>query len=108
MGLLGKKKLKRIPSDIVSYISIEGDAIKDANDKMMIASYCLAKLEKVEWYIELLNVGSKKYIVPHTKSHLENIRTQLKECYKKIMDVKIINPNERPLIDIKYPKDYEG
>lgn len=102
------KKLKKIPRDLVAYITIETESIRDANDKMMIASYCLAKLEIVEWYIELLEVGSKKYIVPHSKPYLEGIRRQLLQCYDNIMKVKIVRPNERPLIDIKYPAGYEG
>jgi len=101
------KKLKKIPSDLVAYISIETEAIKDANDKMMIASYCLGKLEIVEWYIELLEVGSNKYVVPHTKPQLEAIRTQLLACYKKRMATPIPKA-ERPIIDIKYPAGYEG
>jgi len=101
------KKLKKIPSDLVAYISIETEAIKDANDKMMIASYCLGKLEIVEWYIELLEVGSNKYVVPHTKPQLEAIRTQLLACYKKIMATPIPKA-DRPIIDIKYPAGYEG
>ena len=64
------KKLKKIPSDLVSYIQIETEAIKDANDKM--------------------------------------VRDQLMACHKAIMGVKITNPNDRPLLDIKYPKGYEG
>lgn len=104
----GVKKLKKIPTDLVAYITIETECIKDANDKMMIASYCLGKIEIVEWYIELLEVGSKKYIVPHTKPYLESVRTQLLSCYKKIMDTPIPKSTERPLIDIKYPKGYEG
>lgn len=103
----GVKKLKKIPSDLVAYISIETEAIKDANDKMMIASYCLGKIEIVEWYIELLEVGSKKYIVPHNKPYLENVRTQLLACFKKIMSTSIPK-NDRPLIDVQYPKGYEG
>lgn len=103
----GVKKLKKIPSDLVAYISIEAEAIKDANDKMMISSYCLGKIEIVEWYIELLDVGSKKYIVPHTKPYLEGVRTQLLACFKKIMDTPIPK-KDRPLIDIQYPKGYEG
>ena len=39
--LFGPKKLPRIPSDLVSYIQIETEAIKDYNDKQMISSYCL-------------------------------------------------------------------
>ena len=93
---------------MITYIQIETEAIKDANDKMMISSYCLSKLELVNWYIELLEVGSKKYIVPQSKAYLETVRDQLMECNKHIMRVKITSPNERPIIDIKYPKGYEG
>ena len=107
--MFGKpKKLKKIPSDLVSYIMIETEAIKDANDKMMISSYCLHKLENVNWYLELLEEGSKKYTVPHSKAHLEMVRDQLMECHKQIMSVKITKPNERPIIEINYPKGYEG
>lgn len=102
------KKLERIPVDLVSYIQIETESIRDANDKMIISSYCLGKLEKVEWYIQLVEVGSEKYIVPHRKEQLETIRSQLVACHEKIMKVKISNPNERPIIDIKYPFGYRG
>ena len=103
-----KKKLKKIPYDLVSYIQIETEAIRDANDKMMISSYCLGKLELVNWYLELLEVGSKKYIVPQSKEHLERVRDQLIACHKAIMSVKITPPGERPLIRVEYPEGYEG
>lgn len=107
--MFGKpKKLKRIPSDLVSYIQIETESIRDANDKMMISSYCISKLDIVNWYIELLEVGSEKYIVPHSKAHLEMVRDQLMACQKAIMAVKITPPSERPLLDIKYPSKYDG
>lgn len=102
------KKLKKIAYDTVSYIQIETEAINDANDKMMISSYCLGKLKTVEWYIQLLRAGSEKYIVPHSLSELEEIRIQLKACHEEIMRVKISRPSERPIVDIKYPKGYEG
>lgn len=102
------KTLKRIPSDLIPYIQIETESIKDSNDKMMISSYCLSKLETVNWYLELLEVGSKKYKVPHSKAHLEMVRDQLMACHKAIMDTKITNPKDRPIIDIKYPHGYEG
>ena len=102
------KKLERIPVDLVSYIQIEAESIRDANDKMIISSYCLGKLEKVEWYMKILEVGSEKYTVPHSKEQLETIRSQLVACHEKIMRVKISNPKERPIIDIKYPSGYQG
>ena len=102
------EKLKKIPIDLVSYIQIETEAISDTNYKQMLSSYCLNKLEMVNWYIQLLEVGSEKYIVPHTKQHLECIRSQLVDCHKMIMSVKTSNSRDHPLIDIKYPKGYEG
>ena len=100
------KKLKRIPSDLVSYIIIEGEAIKDANDKQMISSYCLHKLDLVNWYIEVLDAGDDRYVVPHSRAQLERIRDELQEAHKQIMAVKIKNPQDRPIIEIKYPKGY--
>ena len=100
------EKLKRIPNDLVPYIQIETESIKDASDKMIISSYCLSKLELVDWYIQLLEVGSEKYIVPHTKQHLQTIRSHLMACHEMIMGAKIINHRDR--LDIKYPKGYEG
>ena len=102
------EKLKKIPSDLVAYIQIEAEAIRDANDKMIISSYCLNKLEIVDWYIQLLEVGTEKYIVPHSKQYLETIRSQLIACHKKIMSVKITNSKDRANISIKYPEGYEG
>ena len=102
------KKLKKIPSDLVSYIMIETEAMKDFNDKQIISSYCLHKLEVVNWYLDLLEVGSEKYIVPQSKAHLEMVRDQLVECHKRIMNTKIKSSNKRPIIDIEYPEGYEG
>jgi len=100
------KKLKRIPSDLVSYIIIEGEAIKDANDKQMISSYCLGKLDLVNWYIDILDAKDDRYVVPHSRAQLERIREELQEAHKQIMAVKIKNPQDRPIIEIKYPKGY--
>lgn len=101
------KKLKRIPSDLVSYIIIEGEAIKDANDKQMISSYCLHKLDLVNWYIDVLDAGDDRYVVPHSRAQLERIRDELQEAHRQIMAVKIKNPQDRPIIELKYPKGYE-
>jgi len=107
--MFGKpKKLKRIPSDLVSYIIIETEAIRDFNDKQMISSYCLHKLDVVNWYIDVLNAGDDRYTVPHSRAQLERIRDELQEAHKQIMAVKIKNPQDRPIIEIKYPKGYEG
>ena len=102
------KKLKKIPRDLIAYITIETESIEDANDKMMIASYCLGKLDIVEWYIELIDTANPKYIVPHTRPYLVTLRTQLLECYKNIMATKIPDKKKRPYLDIDYPTGFEG
>jgi len=101
------KKLKKIPANLLSYIQIEGEAIKDANDKQMISSYAHGKLEKIDWYIQLLKSGSDKYVVPHSLEHLQDLRQRLQAIIKVIMATPIPK-GDRPLMDIKYPKDYEG
>ena len=40
--------------------------------------------------------------------HLEMVRDQLMECHKEIMAVKVKKNNKRPILDIEYPKGYEG
>lgn len=105
----GVKKLKKIPSDLIAYITIETECIRDANDKMMLASYTIGKIEIVEWYIQLLEVGSKKYLVQHTMPQLKRIHSQLLQCYKNIMAVKLEKKKDDTLIDrSKYPPGYEG
>ncbi|MCF0248576.1 MAG: hypothetical protein HUJ86_08205 [Synergistes sp.] len=89
------EKLKRIPCDLVEYIMVETEVIQDANDKYMLASYTKGKLQTVNWYIELLESKSEKYIVPHSLRELETTRDQLNACLKAIMAVKIRKPGER-------------
>ena len=100
------KRLKKIPRDLVSYILIEGDAIRDANDKMMIVSYAWGKEEIISWYIELLETDTKRYIVPHSKQYLEEVHRDLLAAIKKIM-AKPIPSSSDPMI-IQYPAGYEG
>lgn len=55
-----------------------------------------------------INIGLEEYIVPRSKAYLESVRNQLVECHKEIMCVKRQKPGKRPLLDIEYPKGYEG
>ena len=101
----GIKKLKPIPLSTIAYVQVEGENIKTANDKYMIASYCLGKIELVEWYIELIDAGSKKYIVPHDKKYLERMRNQLIASYNYVMRRPIKDPNEPQTFRVVYPGD---
>lgn len=97
MESFGMKKLKKIPRDIIPYIQIETQAIKTYNDKHLIMGYCVSKLEIVDWYINLLEAGSKRYIVPHTKQYMIALKLELLKCYKSILNKKV-NDN-----DYKHP-----
>lgn len=102
------KKLKKIPADLVAYIQIEAEAIETSTDKHMISSYCLDKLELVNWYLEVLSSGSTKYIVPQSKEYLEGVRDGLIEAHKQIMQVKVQKPKKGPSMDVECPKSDEG
>lgn len=101
------KKLKKIPSDLIPYIRTQMENIEDDNDKMMLASYTMGKIDLVEWYIELQTVGSNKYIVPHSISELQMIRQKLDKCFKDIMKINSSAPVNKPYIRMKYPRGYE-
>ena len=55
----------------------------------MILSYCLKYLKDFEWHIEVLRVGSEKYIISHGMFQLEKYKDQLINCHKNIIVVKI-------------------
>jgi hypothetical protein len=59
----------------------------------------------INWYLELLAVGSKNYIVPQSKEYLEGVKHDLLAAIKTIMDTKIRRPSDS---DFTYPKGYEG
>ena len=101
------KKLKKIPADLVAYVQIEGEAVKDSNDKQMIVSYAYGKIELIDWYIELIDIGSKKYIVPQSREHLISIKNQLLSAIQKIMERPVLKPGDA-IISVKYPDGYEG
>ena len=105
----GVKKLKKIPPDLIAYIEIEGESATNADTRFMIVSFAYSRIELIEWYIELLEVGSKKYIVPHDKPYLINMRTAILAAIKKIMSRPLPKP-DRPIISIAegYPLGYEG
>ena len=89
------KRLKPIPRDIISYITIEMNAIKDSNDQAMIAGYCSAKLEMVDFYLNCLDTQDPRYIVPHNKQYLVQMQTELNDLLKRILQIKPINKFDR-------------
>ena len=97
-GLFGTKqpkKLKPIPRSIISYITVEINAIKDTNDQAMLAGYTSAKLELVDFYLNCIDTQDPRYIVPHNKQYLVQMQTELNDLLKRILQIRPYNKFDR-------------
>lgn len=102
------KKLKPIPiRDIVSYITVEMNAIQDSNDQAMLSGYTCSKLELVDFYLNCIDTHDDRYIVPHTREYLVDGQKQLSNLLTQILRIRPINKNDR-VWKINYPSDYRG
>lgn len=90
------KKLKAIDiRGIVSYVTIEMNDIKDANDQAMIAGYVCSKLELIDFYITVLDTHDDRYVVPHTRQYLVDGQRQLSDLLTRILKIRPINRADR-------------
>lgn len=89
------KKLKPIPRDVVAYITVEINAIQDANDQAMLAGYTCAKLELVDFYITCLDTNDDRYIVPHTRQYLVQMQNDLNRLLTRILQLRPVNKSDR-------------
>lgn len=101
------KKLKRIDPATLSYVEIEKNNIKTNDDKMMLVSYIYSKLDIIDYYISVIDSGSTKYIVPHSKQSLLDMKSQLLRIKDSVISY--------PIPEVKYglyigdyPAGYEG
>jgi hypothetical protein len=102
------KKLKRIPSDIASYVTISGQAAKDEHDKMLAVSYGHSKIDMIDWHIALLDSGSKKYVVPQTRAQLVSMREEIQAAIKTVIDKPLNQGKKSAIISVDYPEGYDG
>ena len=103
------KKLKQIPRDIIPYISIEMNAIQDTNDQAMLSGYTCAKLELVDFYLNVIDTNDDRYIVPHNRQYLVTMQTELNKLLSQILRIKPINRNDRVWrVNVNYPEDWRG
>lgn len=110
-GFLTKrpKKLKPLPRDIISYITIELNAIQDSNDQAMLSGYTCSKLELVDFYLNCIDTQDERYIVPHTRQYLVNMQKQLNDLLTRILRIKPINKNDRVWqVNVNYPEGWRG
>lgn len=90
------KKLKAIDiRGIVSYVTIEMNDIKDANDQAMLAGYVCSKLELIDFYITVLDTHDDRYVVPHTRQYLVDGQRQLSDLLTRILKIRPINRADR-------------
>lgn len=110
-GLITKrpKKLKPIPRDIISYITIEMNSIQDTNDQAMLSGYTCSKLELVDFYLNVIDTNDARYIVPHDRNYLVNMQTQLNRLLTQILRIRPINKNDRVWrVNVNYPEGWNG
>ena len=85
------KKLKPIPRDVVAYITVEINAIRDENDQAMIAGYTSAKLELVDFYLNCIDTNDPRYVVPHTRQYLVQMQKELDDLLKRILQIRPVD-----------------
>ena len=103
------KKLKPIPRDIIPYITIEMNAIQDTNDQAMLSGYTCAKLELVDFYLNVIDTKDDRYIVPHNRQYLVTMQNELNRLLSQILRIRPINRNDRVWrVNVNYPEDWRG
>lgn len=103
-GFLSKKpkKLKPIGRDVVAYITCEMNDIRSANDQAMLAGYTCSKIELVDFYITVLDTQDARYIVPHNKAYLTQMKNDLERLLAQILRIRPINRSEQ-IWRVNYP-----
>ena len=103
-GFLTKKpkKLKPIGRDVVAYITVEMNDIHSANDQAMLAGYTCSKIELVDFYITCLDSQDARYIVPHNKQYLVQMKNDLERLLAQILGIRPINRTEQ-IWRVNYP-----
>lgn len=104
------KKLKPLPArNIVSYITIEMNNIRDANDQAMLAGYTCSKLELCDFYINCIDTNDDRYVVPHDRAYLVRFQSDLNRLLTQILAIKPINKQDRVWkVNVTYPEGWRG
>ena len=73
---------------------------------MMIITYIYNKLDIIDYYLSILDSGSKKYQVPHTREQLVAMRQTLEKYRLDALNRKL--PTIDYGVNIQFPAGYEG
>lgn len=107
MERLFVKKLARIDPATLAYIELEKNNIKNNDDKMMLVSYIYSKIDMIDYYITIIDNNVPKYIVPHSKSALLDMKKQMLRLKDEIIAFKLPEVNYNVYVS-GYPAGYEG
>lgn len=99
-------KMKRIDPADIDYIGLEVNNIKSNDDKMMIVSYIYNKLDTIDYYLALIDSKNPKYIIPHSRESLVQMRKTLDNYRLAAINRKL--PEIKYGVHIQFPEGYEG
>lgn len=103
------KKLKPIPRNIIAYITVEMNAIQDANDQAMLSGYTCSKLDLVDFYLNVIDSQDERYIVPHPRTYLVQMQNDLNRLLNEILRMKPVNrSNNVWQYGVTLPQDWRG
>ena len=105
-GFFGKKKLDKIDPKIPDMIKIQIDGLKSNDERALLVSYIHDKISMIDYYLEIIETGNKKYEVYNTKEELIRMRTKLEGYLKAVMEKKI--PEFSYRFYVQYPEGFEG
>ena len=73
---------------------------------MMIVSYIYNKIDTIDYYLALIDSKNPKYVIPHSRESLVNMRNILEKYKNDAINRKL--PEVNYGISIQYPTGYEG
>jgi hypothetical protein len=99
--------MKRVSQKEIDYLRVQGQKIRNADDKLFVLDTVHDKIEIVDASLAILdsNDSEKKKKVKVSKSELLDQKKQLETIRNEIINKDV---EERPSLIIQYPKGYEG
>lgn len=80
------RKLKPIPDTFIDYVENFLANMHSDSDKKLISSLIAQKLNIVEFYLNCVDCGDGKYIVPHSRAELIRKQNQLQDALQRALD----------------------
>ena len=68
----------------------------------MLAGYTCTKIELVDFYLTCIDTQDARYIVPHNKQYLEQMKKDLENLLAQILRIRPINRTEQ-IWRVNYP-----